>query len=120
MKDYHDLLLLVRNKQLIELKKLEKALTKTFENRGTSLSAIQFEAEGLASLQKLWTAHYHGLGDIARELDLPKNIETVIDEINIPGSVQKSGAAKEAPWFWVRRSRRLKHQLRKVGRRGPR
>jgi hypothetical protein len=53
---------------------------KTFENRGTSLSAIEFEADGLKSLQKLWTAHLHGLGDIAKSLDLHKHIETVIDE----------------------------------------
>jgi len=82
MKDYHDLLLLVRSKALLESKKLKEALAKTFENRGTTLSAIQFDAGGLKSLQKLWTAHLHGLGDIAKELALPKDIETVIEEIN--------------------------------------
>jgi hypothetical protein len=82
MKDYHDLLLLVRTKKLLEPKKLKEALTKTFENRGTSLSVIQFDANGLKLLQKLWTAHLHGLGDIAKELVLPKDIETVIEEIN--------------------------------------
>lgn len=82
MKDYHDLLLLVRSKGLIESKKLKDVLTKTFENRGTALSAIQFDSAGLKSLQQLWTAHLHGLGDIAEDLALPKGIETVIEEIN--------------------------------------
>jgi len=82
MKDYHDLLLLIRSKGLTKPKKLRAALSKTFENRGTSLSAIQFDAVGLKSLQQLWTAHLHGLGDIAKELALPKNIEAVIEEIN--------------------------------------
>ena len=82
MKDYHDLLLLVRSKGLIESKKLKDVLTKTFENRGTTFSSIQFDATGLKSLQQLWTAHLHGLGDIAKDLDLPKGIEAVMEEIN--------------------------------------
>lgn len=82
MKDYHDLLLLVRSKGLIESKKLKEALAKTFKNRGTALSAIQFDSAGLKSLQQLWTAHLHGLGDIAKDLSLPKSIEIVIEEIN--------------------------------------
>ena len=83
MKDYHDLLLLVRSKLLIESKKLKEALVKTIKNRGTALSAIQFDYAGLKSLQLLWTAHFNGLGDIAKELVLPKNLEEVIDEINL-------------------------------------
>ena len=82
MKDYHDLLLLVRSKGLIESKKLKESVIKTFENRGTSLSMIKFDHTGLKTLQQLWTSHLHGLGDIAKELALPKNIETVIEEIN--------------------------------------
>ncbi len=82
MKDYHDLLLLIRSKELTEPKKLKAALSKTFENRGTPLSTIRFDAAGLKSLQQLWVAHLHGLGDIVKELALPKDIETVIEEIN--------------------------------------
>lgn len=82
MKDYHDLLLLMRSQGLIESNKLKEVLEKTFKNRGTSLSAIQFDSTGLKSLQQLWTAHLRGLSDIAQELALPKNIETVIKEIN--------------------------------------
>lgn len=82
MKDYHDLLLLVRSKGLIRSSKLKEALIKTFENRGTALGTIHFDSAGLKSLQQLWTAHLHGLGDIAKDLDLPKDIETVIEEIN--------------------------------------
>ncbi len=82
MKDYHDLLLLVRSKGLIKSNKLKEALTKTFENRGTALGTIHFDSAGLKSLQQLWTAHLHGLGDIAKDLALPKNIEKVIEEIN--------------------------------------
>jgi predicted nucleotidyltransferase component of viral defense system len=82
MKDYHDLLLLMRNKELIESKTLKETVNITFQNRGTSLSAIHFDRTGLKTLQQLWTAHLHALGDIAKELALPKDIEAVIDEIN--------------------------------------
>lgn len=82
MKDYHDLLLLVRDKKIIDSKKLKGALAKTFENRVTTLSFIQFDPTELKSLQQLWMAHLHGVGDIAKNLDLPKDIETVIKEIN--------------------------------------
>lgn len=82
MKDYHDLLLLIRSKGPIESKKLREVLFKTFKNRGTLLSAIQFDVVGLKSLQKLWIAHLHGLGSIAKELSLPNDIAIVIGEIN--------------------------------------
>ena len=82
MKDYHDLLLLASSKWLTDSKKLRESLSKTCENRGTPLAAIQFDTAGLKSLQQLWTAHLHGLGDIAKELGLPNDIETVIEEIN--------------------------------------
>lgn len=82
MKDYHDLLLLVRSKELMKPNKLKETLAKTFENRGTALTAIHFNTAGIKSLQQLWAAHLHGLGDMAKELALPKNIETVIEEIN--------------------------------------
>jgi hypothetical protein len=81
MKDFHDLLLLLRN-GLNNSKTLHKNVKKTFDNRGTVLKAIQFDETGLKALQQLWTAHLHGLGDMAKELDLPENIVTVIEKIN--------------------------------------
>jgi predicted nucleotidyltransferase component of viral defense system len=83
MKDYHDLLLLLRNISLQNSKKLQEDVKKTFINRGTILKPIQFNDSGLKALQQLWTAHLHGLGDIAKELDLPENITAAIDTINL-------------------------------------
>jgi hypothetical protein len=82
MKDFHDLLLLLRETSLKNSKKLHKDIRKTFENRGTSLKLIEFDEVGLRALQQLWTAHLRGLGDIAKELDLPEKITTAIDRIN--------------------------------------
>jgi predicted nucleotidyltransferase component of viral defense system len=82
MKDFHDLLLLLRNKSLQTSEKLHENVKKTFENRGTTLKRIQFDKAGSKALQQLWAAHLHGLGDVAKELDLPESIETVIEKIN--------------------------------------
>jgi len=83
MKDFHDLLLLLRDKSLNNSKTLHENVKKTFDNRGTALKSIQFDESGQKALQHLWTAHLHGLGDIAKELDLPENISVIIDLINI-------------------------------------
>jgi hypothetical protein len=82
MKDFHDLLLLFRDKSLQSSKTLHENVTKTFENRGTALRPIQFDESGHVALQRLWTAHLQGLGDVSKELDLPENIEMVIEKIN--------------------------------------
>lgn len=82
MKDYHDLILLIRNERMLNLDKLKGAVTSTFSNRGTSLRPIEFDESSLKAIQRLWTAHLHGLGDNAQDFDLPKEIAAVIEEVN--------------------------------------
>lgn len=82
MKDFHDLLLLLRDKSLQSSKKLYDNVQKTFENRGTTLKPIQFDEAGHRALQQLWTAHLQGLGDVAKELALPESMVETIDSIN--------------------------------------
>lgn len=83
MKDFHDLLLLLRDKSLHSSKTLHENVKKTFDNRGTVLKPIQFDETGLKGLQQLWTAHLQGLGDVSKELDLPESITATIDTINL-------------------------------------
>lgn len=83
MKDFHDLLLLLRGKSLQDSKNLHENVKKTFVNRGTVLRPIQFDESGHIALQRLWSAHLHGLGNMAKQLSLPQNIEIVIKEINV-------------------------------------
>lgn len=82
VKDYHDLYLLVKNKDLIDTQKLQKAIDKTFNHRETNLSLIQFSQQATKVLSKLWVAHLNELDETAEDLNLPKDIETVIQEIN--------------------------------------
>ena len=82
MKDYHDLILLIRNEGILNLDRLGDAVTRTFSNRGTALGPIEFDETSLKVIQKLWTAHLHGLGNNAQDFNLPKEIADVIEELN--------------------------------------
>lgn len=84
MKDYHDLLLMIRNeKNLIDQKKLVIAIENTFKTRGTELKLIVFDEFELKTLEKFWSAHLRNLGNISVKLNLPREIQTVISKINI-------------------------------------
>jgi predicted nucleotidyltransferase component of viral defense system len=83
MKDYHDLLLLSREKELLENKKLLAAIHTTFQHRGTNLKLpIQFDTLGIENLQKLWANHLRTLGAFKEQLNLPSEIIDAIQEIN--------------------------------------
>lgn len=82
VKDYHDLILMIRKEGILNLEKLKQTIKSTFSNRGTDFLLIKFNENSLTFLQALWKSHYQGLGDKAHELNLPKDIESVIDEIN--------------------------------------
>jgi predicted nucleotidyltransferase component of viral defense system len=82
MKDYHDLILLIRNQKMLKSDELKKAIEGTFSNRGTALRLIEFDEHSLQSIQKFWTFHLRGLGNSIDELQLPQEILTVIKEIN--------------------------------------
>ena len=82
MKDYHDLLLLAREPHMINVNKLQVSLKNTFSNRDTTLELIDFKADDLKPMQKLWVAHLKNLGNSGQELKLPANIQDVITEIN--------------------------------------
>ena len=82
MKDYHDLILLIRKEGMINLDKLKDSITRTLSNRRTTFRPIQFDETALKDIQRLWAAHLHDLGDNAKSFDLPKDIAAVIEEIN--------------------------------------
>lgn len=81
MKDYHDLIMLIRNQEKIDTSKLVQAIRNTFSHRGTTFKAIQFHETEIKNIQRFWTAHLNN-GNYSDELTLPKDILLVIDEIN--------------------------------------
>lgn len=83
MKDYHDLLLMTRELDLINAQLLSSSISSTFKHRGTNLNIpVAFDESGMQSLQKLWMNHLRGLGTYKDKLNMPNQINEVIAEIN--------------------------------------
>ena len=81
MKDYHDVLLMIREKDLLNTEKLQASVTSTFRHRGTPYNIpIEFDAAGMATLQNLWASHRNGLS--AFKDKLPDDISSVLTEVN--------------------------------------
>ena len=83
MKDYHDILLMSREANLLDVIKLKNAIIVTFTNRETKLIfPIKFDDTGLNTLQKFWNNHLRSLGQYKNELTIPDKIDSLINEIN--------------------------------------
>jgi predicted nucleotidyltransferase component of viral defense system len=80
MKDYHDLICLIRNDAL-KVDILRSTLAKTFTNRRTQIQIIKFSDSELEKTQKYWKLYYENLGDETKQ-DIPEQIEEIITEIN--------------------------------------
>jgi hypothetical protein len=82
MKDYHDLIIIVRSGEL-EVEKPRLAIEATFKTRGTELKLpLSFDDRGMAAVQRLWVAHLRGLGAVAGDLKLPGTVSEVLSELN--------------------------------------
>jgi predicted nucleotidyltransferase component of viral defense system len=83
MKDFHDLLLLTRDPQLLSLQKCKDAINATFAHRNTQQKfPIQFDDQVIGDMQRLWSRHLVGLGKYQQKLNLPTNFVDVVEEIN--------------------------------------
>ena len=83
MKDYLDLILLCRSKNMLNFSKLKKDIAKTFKYRGKRKSfPLQFSNEELKSLQQIWMRYLNKLHVDTKSLTLPADIKKVINEIN--------------------------------------
>ncbi len=84
MKDYHDLLLLCWENDLLDIPKLKNTIVKTCEHRNTPLRIpLVFSEDNYVVMQKFWGGHRRGLGDIAVKLDIPHEIKHLVSEINL-------------------------------------
>jgi len=83
MKDYHDLIVMIREPDFLDAEKLTNSIQDTFNRRGPPiLLTINFDSDGIQSLQALWSNHLRGLGVFRERLNLPVRIDSVIKEIN--------------------------------------
>ena len=72
----------IREKKLIKSSKLRTEIDNTFKNRKIIFNIIKFEKSAIENLQKQWNRHIKNLDNIAKELKLPLDINSVIIEIN--------------------------------------
>lgn len=83
MKDYHDIMLMIKEPGLLTLEILSEKLQTTFKHQDTKLAIpIKFDAHEVSLLQNLWSSHLRGLGDVRKRLDLPDDMIDVLAEIN--------------------------------------
>ncbi len=83
MKDYHDLLVMIREQNFLDTEKLPHSIQATFNRRGTPISSsINIDLNSMQSLQALWRNHLSGLGAFREHLNFPNQIADVIKEIN--------------------------------------
>ncbi len=83
MKDFHDLLLLIRENDLLEIAKLQSSIDTTFKTRNTIKEfPVAFEEDEFSAMQTLWAAHLRKLGKVATQLSLPATLKLVVTELN--------------------------------------
>lgn len=84
MKDFHDIVLLCRKKELFNIEKLTHSIQATFQNRGTKITVpLIFSRAELNSLQAYWSEHLRVVGSEMNELlKLPSEISAVVDDVN--------------------------------------
>lgn len=80
MKDYHDLLCLIRN-NVIDMVLAKEAIRLTFSNRGTDSCLIQINDDLIGRTQKYWDSYLRALSEEV-EYGLSTDFKKVIDEIN--------------------------------------
>lgn len=80
MKDYHDLLCLIRD-DVVDVKKVKKVIAETFSNRGTVLGTIDIPDSEMKKIQNYWVTY---LGTISEKTKakLSSDLKDAIEEIN--------------------------------------
>lgn len=80
MKDYHDLLLLVRN-DVLNKKIVKSTIKTTFTSRGTNLQKLPTQKEQIENIQRYWRIYLKTTDHITQK-NLATDIQMIINEIN--------------------------------------
>lgn len=83
MKDYHDLLIMIREPNFLKIENITKTIDATFKRRNTKYSSpLQISNEYASTLQPYWLNHLRGLNEYRNRLNFPDNLSDAILEIN--------------------------------------
>ena len=83
MKDFHDLIVMSRELNLLDKNVLKQSIKKTFIHRDTEQNfPIHFSDEDYKFFERYWIQHLKNIGDMGRKKQLPEHFKQVILEIN--------------------------------------
>lgn len=83
MKDFHDLWMMIQEKDLLNVDSLRNVVRQTFAHRKTPLEAIPtYVGDDAERLSQQWNRHLRSLGDSSVTQLLPDSLEEIVNTIN--------------------------------------
>ena len=84
MKDFHDLILMIRQSDLLKINQLKRAINQVFNHKKMEKKfSIEFDDSSYQRLEQYWKQHQLGLRKSIKELKLPDNFKSLVSELNI-------------------------------------
>ena len=84
MKDFHDMILMIRQPDLLNINQLKEAVNQVFNHKKMEKKfPIKYNDSSYQNLENLWKQHKLGLRQLAKDLKLPDNFKDLISELNV-------------------------------------
>ena len=84
MKDFHDVILMIRKANLLKMKQLKEAVNQVFHHKKLEKKfPIEFDDVSYQRLEEYWKQHQRGLRKLAKDLKLPDSFKDLVSELNI-------------------------------------
>ena len=83
MKDFHDMILMIRKPDLLNINQLGEAVNQVFSHKEMEKRfPIKYNDSSYQNLELLWKQHQLGLRKLAKDLNLPNSFKNLISELN--------------------------------------
>ncbi len=83
MKDFHDVILMIRKPKLLKIDPLKKAVNQVFQHKKLEKKfPIEFDDPSYQRLEEYWKQHQRGLRELTKDLKLPDSFKDLISELN--------------------------------------
>ena len=84
MKDFHDVILMIREPNLLQVSQLKEAVSQVFHHKKLEKKfPIEFDDVSYQRLEEYWKQHQRGLRKLAKDLKLPDSFKDLVSELNI-------------------------------------
>lgn len=83
MKDFHDVILMIRKSNLLKINLLKEAVNQVFHHKKLEKKfPIEFDDVSYQRLEEYWKQHQRGLRKLAKDLKLPDRFKDLVSELN--------------------------------------